>query len=182
MTATRRKRHRFLPELAVAGALLVSGAWIWSSTFGLDAQAADAQTVAGKAPGAPIKPATWKAATAAQRTGAAQAIRAQLELFKKDEWQKAVGYQSSNLKRHFPSTAAFRAAIVGNYPEFAKYKSIQFGNARATGPIVQLAVKLTGQDNVVVSAVYIMVKEKDGYKVEGVSGGVAPHVPDGEPA
>jgi hypothetical protein len=45
-----------------------------------------------------------------------------------------------------------------------------------------MAIKLTGNDNVVVDAVYIMVKEKDGYKVEGVGGGFPPQLPDGLPA
>jgi hypothetical protein len=174
MTATRRKFARFLPEIAVAGALLLSGSWLWSATFAPDAQAATEDRPA------PPKAVAWKPANAAQRAGSSQAIRAQLELFKKGDWEKAVAYQSTDLKKNFPSTAAFRAMMVSTYPQFAKYKKIEFGEARAAGPVVQMAIKLTGSDNIVVRAVYIMVKEKSGYKVASVGGGFPPNLHEGD--
>ena len=182
MTTPPRNRRQHWPVLAVVGALLVSGAWLWSTKLEPDARIADGPARVRKAPIAPTKPVAWKKATPAQRAGASQAIRAQLEHFKKGEWEQAVSYQSSNLKKNFSSTTGFRDMIVGSYPQFAKYKKIEFGKAQAAGPRVQMEIKLTGNDNIVVDAVYIMVQEKDGYKVEGVSGGAAPQLPDGVPA
>lgn len=182
MLVPHRPRYKFLPGLAVVGPLLLSGVWIWNADFAPDAQAAPSGKSASPAakPVPAAKPPVWKAASATQRAGASQAIRAQLEHFKRGKWEKAVGYQSSNLKRNFPSTAAFRQMMEVSYPQFTKYKKIEFGEARAAGSRVQMAIKLTGRDNIVVRAVYLMVREKGGYKVEGVSGGFAPRLPEGD--
>ncbi len=112
-------------------------------------------------------------ASSAVRKAAAASIKAQLDAFAKDDYAKAVHYQSAGLKRNFPSVSAFRQMITTAYPEFAHYKSVQFGDARADakGLHVLLPVTLTGQDGVTLKALYMMVKEGKVYKVEGVAGG-----------
>ncbi len=119
-----------------------------------------------------VAPPTWKPATSAQRSQAAAAIRAQLDAFKRDDWEKAATFQSQGLRRNFGTTAQFRAIIETNYPQFAKYKSITFDAARAVGDNVEMQIRLTGQDGVKLRAVYLMVKERGGYRVAGVQGGV----------
>ncbi len=113
----------------------------------------------------------WKPAPGAQRAAAAASIRAQLEAFKRDDWEKAATYQSEALRRNFRTTAQFRAIIENNYPQFANYKSVAFDAARALGNQVEMQVRLTGQDGIKVRAVYLMVKERGAYRVAGVQGG-----------
>lgn len=128
-----------------------------------------AKTPAAKTPRR--NPNVWTAATQAQRVAAAASIRAQLEAFKRNDWTKAATYQSEGLRRNFGTIAQFRAVIETNYPQFAKYGSIAFDEARALGDRVQMQVRLTGQDGVKLRAVYLMKKEQGIYRVEGVQGG-----------
>jgi len=124
-----------------------------------------------KTPASKIPPGQWRPATNAQRVAAAASIRAQLEAFKRDDWVKAATYQSEGLRRNFGTLAQFRAVIETNYPQFAKYKSIAFEQARSRGDVVEIQARLTGQDGVKLRAIYIMKKEKGIYRVEGVQGG-----------
>ena len=112
-------------------------------------------------------------ASAAVRKAAVASVLAQLKAFARDDYAKAVQYQSANLKQNFPSVAAFKQMMTSAYPEFAHYKSAQFGDAQAdTGGVhVLLPVTLTGQDGIVVKAMYILVREGRIYKVDGVAGG-----------
>ncbi len=114
-----------------------------------------------------------KPASAPVRKAAAAAVRAQLDAFKKDDYRAAVKYQSSALKGNFPSITQFRQMITTTYPEFAHYKTVLFKDVRmdATGRHVLAQVTLTGQDGVTLNAVYMMVRENGGYKVDGVAGG-----------
>ncbi|RYG62417.1 DUF4864 domain-containing protein [bacterium] len=146
--------------IALAGSLLA---------FSCAAQAAPKKV--------PVKPKVtqpaWKNATPVQRQAVAAVIRAQLEAFKRDDWNKAATYQSQGLRKKFGTTAHFRNAIEGTYPQFANYKTVAFAQARALGNSVEMVVRLTGKDGVKLIAIYQMVKEKGGYKVGGVQGGVA---------
>ena len=118
-------------------------------------------------------------ARAAERQGAAASITAQLKAFQKDDFQKAAQYQSANLKRNFPSVAAFRQMMKAGYPEFTNYKSVQFGDARAdaSGLHVLMPVTLVGHDGVTLRALYLMVREGRTYHVDGVMGGARPPSP-----
>ena len=142
-----------------------------SAPFGrlaLSAPAAKPKAVAPKP-----APSVWKPATGVQRAAVAMSIRAQLDAFKRDDWAKAATFQSEGLRRNFGTLAQFRAVIETNYPQFANYKTISFADARARGDQVQMLVRLTGQDGVKLTAVYLMKKEKGLYRVEGVQGGGA---------
>lgn len=118
-----------------------------------------------------------RAATKDERQGAVRSIQAQLDAFRRDDYQSAVRYQSQALRRNFASTAAFQEVIQMAYPQFARYKSVTFGTVTAQGEgkatQVLVPINLVGQDGVKVQATYIMVKEKDIYCVNGVSGGSA---------
>jgi hypothetical protein len=144
------------------------------AAFSVVAHAAPAKPKA-KAPAksAQAKPtaSTWKPATAAQRRAAAASVRAQLEAFKRDDWEKAATYQSDGLRKAFGTTARFRAAIENNYPQFADYASIEFDRARALGNRVEMSIRLTGRDGVKLRALYTLIKEKGSYRIEAVQGG-----------
>lgn len=158
-----------LPKIALAGLALWAVASNGNGFF-----ASDVSSPNGAAQAAPAPPPTWKTATPAQRSAAAAPIRAQLDAFKRGEWDKAISYQSATLKQNFASTAEFRAMMETAYPHFIHFKSIEFGAARALGPMIEIAIELTGNDGAKVSAIYSMVKEEAGYRVDGVSGGATP--------
>lgn len=120
-----------------------------------------------------VAPPTWKPATLAQRAAAAASIRAQLDAFKRNDWTKAATYQSEGLRQQFGTVAQFRSVIERGYPQFAKSKSVAFDEARAVGNVVEIQVRLTGQDGVKLRAIYQMIKEKGLYRVAGVQGGAA---------
>lgn len=120
-------------------------------------------------PKAQIRPATEK-----EKKDASAAIEAQLKAFKADDYEKASKFQHSELRKNFGSPADFRRAIRTSYPQFADYKSVSFGEARATtdGSHLEIKIVLTGQDGVTVRATYMMVREDGEYRVGGVQGGI----------
>lgn len=127
-------------------------------------------------------PAKMRPAKPAERQGAINSIQAQLKAFGRGDYKAAVTYQSAGLKKSFPSADAFRAMMVRTYPEFAHYKAVTFGPAQSdpTGTHVAILASITGQDGVLVKAVYLMVREAKIYRVEGVAGG-AQTPPEGNP-
>ena len=176
--APKRKRNgkNFLPEILMAGLVLAGGGWFWSQNLTPMIPIAP-EMAAAQAQEAP--PANWKEAPAEEKKAAQDVIMAQLEAFKADDYQKAEKYQSSGLKDSFGSTEQFRAVIKNNYPQFANYKEVKWGKSRIDGPMLQIQIVITGQDDVQIAALYSMIKEdvgEDGkekleYRVSGVSGG-----------
>jgi hypothetical protein len=118
-------------------------------------------------------------ASAAVRKAAVMSVEAQLKAFAKDDYAKAAQWQSANLKQNFPSVTLFKQMMTSTYPEFAHYKTAQFGGAQmdSGGLHVLLPVTLTGQDGIVVKAMYILVKEGKIYKIDGVAGGARAPLP-----
>ena len=125
-----------------------------------------------------------RAATAAERQGATRSILAQLDAFRRDDYESAARYQSSALRRNFRSTAAFQAVIKKSYPQFARYKSVTFGTVTAQGKgkaaQINVPLNLVGQDGVKVQAIYTMIQENGIYRVSGVGGGLSPSEPEGD--
>ena len=171
-----RKGKSFLPEILVVGLVVAGGGWLWSQK-GSSAVPLAPEMAAAQAQEAP--PANWKAAPENEKKAAQKIIMAQLEAFKADDFEEAEKYQASGLRQSFASTEQFRQAIKNNYPQFADYKEIQWGQARIAGPMLQLQIVITGQDDVQIAALYSMLKEDVGekgkekmeYRVTGVSGG-----------
>ena len=139
-----------------------------------------ALSVAPPARAQDLDAAPMRAAKPAERLAAINSISAQLKAFRKDDYKMAATYQSAGLRHNFASTDAFRTMMVRTYPEFAHFKSVQFGPAKsdATGAHLAIQASVTGQDGVTVRAVYLMVREGKTYHVEGVAGG-AQAPPDG---
>jgi hypothetical protein len=111
--------------------------------------------------------------TAAEKTAAVQSIRKQLDAFKRGDFTEAVTYQSEALKRNFESTAAFQGMMERSYPQFVRWKTVRFGDARsdAAGDRVVVPAIVKGEDGRTVEAIYTMLREGDTYRVEGVAGG-----------
>jgi len=169
-----KRRGRLLAWLGL-GAVLIIGAGVWRALFMPPLRPLPATLVPHGTP-LPLRP-----ATAAERQAAIASVTSQLQAFRRDDFQRAVFYQSSGLRRHFASVAAFRTMMRTSYPQFVHYKSVQFGAARAdhSGLHVVLPATVTGQDGVTVHATYIMVLEQQVYRVDGVAGGLAAPPPPG---
>lgn len=175
-------RHRYLPFLLVAGLLLAISAYRLRSTSSVAPQ----RGVVGPnlQQGAPRGPIQWRAATVAERTAAIASVTAQLNAFRANDYRKAATYQSSALRANFGSVENFRKAIKGTYPQFANYKRVRFGAARANakGTLMALPITLTGRDGITVRALYLLELENKLYRVAGVEGGiVAPRRQPGTP-
>lgn len=112
----------------------------------------------------------------AERKGAIATIEAQLKAFKADDYTAALKYQSSGLKENFDDAEAFKKAIKRGYPQFARYKTVKFGKATCDpkGDRLAIQVTLTGEDNVTVEGVYLMLRENGEYRVDSVLGGTRP--------
>ncbi len=173
---TPGKGKNYLPEILVAGLILAGGGWFWSQNL-TPAIPLAPEMAAAQAQEAP--PAEWKEAPENEVKAAQKIIMTQLEAFKADDYDEAVKYQSAALRGSFPSTAQFRQVIKQNYPQFANYKAVKWGKSRIDGPMLQIQIVITGQDDVQIAALYSMIKENVGeqgkekleYRVSGVSGG-----------
>lgn len=172
-------RPRYIPEICAIGVVGIVGAVLWSTTFGprVPNEVETPASVELQAPASSHE--NWKPATKFQKNQASKSVSAQLEASKKDDYTTAVKYQSSTLRRNFASVAQFRQMMNRSYPQFAHYKSVEYGAAIASpdGQYINLAVRLTGRDGVKVRAVYIMRRENGLYRVDSVAGGEAESSP-----
>lgn len=175
---TPRKGKNFLPEIIVAGLILAGGGWFWSQNLAPAIPLAP-EMKAAQAQEKEEPPANWKEAPQNEKKAAQKIIMAQLEEFKADDYEEAAKYQASGLRQNFSSTEQFRQVIKDNYPQFANYKSVKWGKSRIDGPMLQIQIVITGEDDVQIAALYSMIKEDVGekgnekkeYRVSGVSGG-----------
>lgn len=175
----KRKSKNFLPKILIAGVIFGAGAWFWSQNL-TPAIPLAPEMRAAQAQEQDEPPANWKAAPDAEKQAAQKIIVAQLEAFKADDYKAAEKYQSSGLKQTFTSTEQFEAMIKDNYPQFAHYKDVKWGEARIDGPRLQIQMVIVGQDDAQIAALYSMVKEKVTddkgvttmeYRISGVNGG-----------
>ena len=109
-------------------------------------------------------------ASPAEKQAAILSITKQLDAFRSDDYKSAARCQSSMLKRNFASLEAFRQTIKRQYPVFADYKSVSYGQAMAdpTGQYLKVMVAVTGRNGVRNLAEYLMVLENKVYRVDGV--------------
>lgn len=112
----------------------------------------------------------FRKASDSERKAASTVIETQLKAFQNDDYATAEKYQASGLKENFASRDTFRKMMKEHYPQFANYKSVTFGDARADekGEVIEIQATVTGKDKVVIKAVYVMVKEEGGYRVASV--------------
>lgn len=96
-------------------------------------------------------------------------IRGQLEAFKKDDAKKAFTYASVGIRQSFDNDAlTFGVMVQKQYPMVYRPKSYKFDpTLELEGSMVQ-GVVIEDQAGVLVRAVYLLVKEGNAWKVNGV--------------
>ena len=168
------KKPRFIIEIAGGGLVFVVAALVWKVALAPQPDH-NPEMDAAPVPGSVQPMPGWGAASTKQAAAAKRSIEAQVDAFRKDDYERAVFYQSSSLRRNFPSIAAFRTMMKSRYPQFASPAGVAMGSSRvsADGQHMQVAVRVTGTDGVKVRAVYSLVMEDGIFHVEGVSGGQA---------
>jgi len=99
---------------------------------------------------------------------ASEPILRQLDAFRRDDFAAAYTFASEEIRRRF-DRAQFEAMVRGGYPEIARsvFAMIAEGE-RAPNGNVYLVLKIRGANGVSVEAVYEMVSETDGWKINGV--------------
>jgi len=99
---------------------------------------------------------------------AAEPIMKQLEAFRRDDYDAAYVFASTEIKQMF-DRPAFERMVKGDYPEIARSTSAVVSRTEM-GPdgdvFVQLKIK--GANGTGIEALYQMVPERDGWKVNGV--------------
>lgn len=175
---SRRLSMKRQPEVGkhiLAGMMLVLCAALWNVHYHQEQRNQEEPIQARSNP----ERHTWRNATPKEREAAIRSIMSQLEAFRRNDYARAVHYQSSWLKETYPTVEGFRQSIVTNYPQFARYQSIDVERTRANddGAHVAVRVRLTGQDGVTVKALYMMIREGRAYRVGGVIGGTRPYQP-----
>ena len=117
-----------------------------------------------------------RAASMADRKAAIAVIGAQLKALQKGNYPQVLQYQSSGLRHHFGSVAAFRRMMETHYPAFLTFQSVAYGPASTPdgGRHLAIPVTLRKGNGVKLPALYILVREGTGYKVDGVEGAMAP--------
>lgn len=103
-------------------------------------------------------------------SAASTAVTQQLEAFQRGDFRTAAQYQSTDLQNHIGSPAQFRMMMEEQYPEFLQIRSFTINQPRSPdhGDHVAVPILLHTFDHHKISALYIMVHEPDGYKVQGV--------------
>jgi hypothetical protein len=118
----------------------------------------------------------WRNANEQERSSAALVIRAQLNAFKRGDFEAAHALQSAGLRRNFPSADSLRRMIRQSYPHFTSARKTEFGRAEATedSERVRIYLYLTSADGTQIQAGYHLVKEKGALRIDSVQGGSPP--------
>ncbi|MGH6944014.1 MAG: DUF4864 domain-containing protein [Geminicoccaceae bacterium] len=111
----------------------------------------------------------------ADRAAIRAAIAAQLAAFAADDGTTAFGYASPSIQRQFGSPASFMEMVRTGYMPVYRPREVSFGNLiELRGRPTQL-VLLVGPDLSVVTAYYLMERQRDGtWRIDGCILGRAP--------
>jgi uncharacterized protein DUF4864 len=114
----------------------------------------------------------WAASTAAQGDPDAEAagriVIQQLEAFRRDDFDTAFGFASAEIHDLF-DRARFEAMVRNGYPEIARSASaVVDGSERGAGGRLYLLVRVRGANGRRIEAVYEMVREDLGWRINGV--------------
>jgi hypothetical protein len=97
-------------------------------------------------------------------------ITGQIQAFRDHDATVAFGYAGAKFQTTFPSAEVFFDAIVGSgYAPIMESRSHSFGAFQMTGDasVVQ-EVRLTGKDQALYEAIYVLDEEPGGWRVEAV--------------
>jgi Domain of unknown function (DUF4864) len=117
----------------------------------------------------PIAPAHGRAPSGATEVEAAsEPVLRQLEAFRRDDFDAAYAFASTEIRQRF-DRGRFEAMVRAGYPEIARsaFAAVAQGE-RAPNGNVYLVLKIRGANGVSIEAVYEMVSEPTGWKINGV--------------
>jgi Domain of unknown function (DUF4864) len=100
---------------------------------------------------------------------AGRVVLQQLEAFRRDDFDGAFGFASSQIRQLF-DRLRFEAMVRNGYPEIARSASALItGGERRDGGLVYLLVRVRGANGQRVEAVYEMVLEHGAWRINGVA-------------
>lgn len=106
---------------------------------------------------------------AAALRAAAEPAMSQLEAFRRGDFDAAYGYASAEIREQF-DREAFERMVRHGYPEIARSASAEVAEARQAGERhVHLLLRILGANGRSVEAVYDMVREAAGWRINGVA-------------
>jgi hypothetical protein len=99
---------------------------------------------------------------------AGRVVMQQLEAFRRDDFDAAFGFASAEIHEMF-DRGRFEAMVWGGYPEIARSVSaVVDGSERGPGGRLYLLVRVRGANGRGIEAVYEMVREDRGWRINGV--------------
>jgi hypothetical protein len=119
--------------------------------------------------GAVLSPGTLRAQSDTEvLRAAAEPAMSQLDAFRRDDFDAAYGFASREIRELF-DREAFERMVRTGYPEIARSVSAAVAASRhAPDGHVHLHVRIQGANGRRIEALYDMVREPDGWRVNGV--------------
>lgn len=106
---------------------------------------------------------------AADGTAASEPVLRQLEAFRRDDYDTAYTYASDEIRQRF-DRASFERMVRGGYPEIARSTRAHVAGTRdAPDGRVLVVVKIRGDNGRQVQAIYEMVQDPGGWRINGVA-------------
>lgn len=98
----------------------------------------------------------------------AEPITKQLEAFRRDDYDVAYTFASAEVRQMF-DREAFERMVKGGYPEIAR-STFALVSRTETGPDghVYVRVKIRGANGNSIEALYDMIRDSDGWRINGV--------------
>lgn len=94
-------------------------------------------------------------------------IESQLTAFRDNDYARAYSFAAANIREQFP-LAEFETMVKQGYPIIAESQSATFGIAFDNGRQALVVVSVHGRDRSVSRYNYMLLREKDGWKINGV--------------
>jgi hypothetical protein len=99
---------------------------------------------------------------------AGRVVLQQLDAFRHDDFMTAYTFASASIRQMF-DRASFEKMVRGGYPEIARSSSATVdGHRRGDGGEIYLFVRVRGSNGRTVEAVYELVPEGGGWRINGV--------------
>ncbi|HYB44030.1 MAG TPA: DUF4864 domain-containing protein [Candidatus Methylomirabilis sp.] len=108
------------------------------------------------------------AQTERETAAAAEPIMRQLEAFRADDYEAAYAFASSKIRRMF-DRPAFEHMVKSGYPEIARSTfAVVAGSEAAPDGHMLIRIRIRGANGNSVEALYDMVREPAGWRINGV--------------
>ena len=91
-----------------------------------------------------------------------QVVSAQLDAFRRDDWEEAFGFASPSVQRQFGGPDQFRAMVIAGYQPVYRPRETRFGEIINFQGRPAQQVHVIGPDGIPVLAIYPMERQKDG--------------------